>query len=594
MKKLGLFFMILFPLTGFGQLREDFSDGDFTANPVWTGLTSNFKINAAYQLQSQAATSSVSWLFTPSEVVENATWECWIKVTYSTSASNYAAFYLISDKNDLSNGCKGYYVQVGGTNDEVALYVQDGTKKTKLIDGADKRTDGNSVEISVRVTRDAQGIFSLYSKKAGETAFVLEGSVQHQLFNTSSYTGVLYANTSTTGADYYFDDVSVMGEAHKDTEVPTLQTALLSAANSIRLDFSEAMNWTNATYAISENQKTLSSQIISMDKKSVELYFDSDFEHGKQYELCVSGMTDVAGNKLADTCLSIGFIDRMYPGDVVINEIMCENPEQSAEYVEFYNKSNFTVDLKDCVLGVLRSDSSWSKIAHFPNKTIFFPNTYLAISLYPDSVLRYHACPDTARVLKTEWTSLNNENATIALLNHSCDTIYDAVSYRSSWHHVLVKNPKGVSLERIHPSMPSNDASSWHSASSASHYGTPGYQNSQYREIAAEGMKNIEIKADPEAFTPDNDGVDDICFIRYKVNEPGYVANVRILTVDGNNLCQLASNQLLGTEGYLSWDGKTTKGTNVNPGIYIIYFELFNPDTGDKRTFKKPVVVTLR
>src|SRR5665647_165333 len=207
MKKLGLFFIIILPFFCFGQVNESFSDGNFINNPFWSGTSSNFIVNSASQLQSAATATSVSWLFTPSEAFDDAVWECWVKINYTTSSSNYASVYIASDKNDLSAGCNGYYVQIGGTNDEVSLFLQEGTKKTKIIDGTDKRTDGNPVEVRIKVTRDAQGNFSLFSKLITETDFVQEGSTQNNIIKQSNYFGLLFSNTGTTGSAYFFDDI---------------------------------------------------------------------------------------------------------------------------------------------------------------------------------------------------------------------------------------------------------------------------------------------------------------------------------------------------------------------------------------------------
>jgi len=144
------------------------------------------------------------------------------------------------------------------------------------------------------------------------------------------------------------------------------------------------------------------------------------------------------------------------------------------------------------------------------------------------------------------------------------------------------KNPKGVALERINPGLPTQDAVSWHSAASEVNYGTPGYKNSQYRELNPNENPERFVWTEPEAFSPDNDGVDDICFIRYALNSNGYVANVLILNAVGVKVCELASNSLLQAEGFLTWDGKQIK-EECNVGIYIIYFEIFNPQTGAKR-----------
>ncbi|HET7733015.1 MAG TPA: hypothetical protein VFK73_04175, partial [Paludibacter sp.] len=89
MKNLSLFFVFFVPFFCFGQVNESFLDGNFINNPIWTGTTSNFTVNNAHQLQSQAASTSTSFLFTPSESIDNAVWECWVKINYTTSSSNY-------------------------------------------------------------------------------------------------------------------------------------------------------------------------------------------------------------------------------------------------------------------------------------------------------------------------------------------------------------------------------------------------------------------------------------------------------------------------------------------------------------------------
>ncbi len=38
----------------FGQIIDDFSDGNFSSNPIWTGDQSNFQINTAQELQLNA------------------------------------------------------------------------------------------------------------------------------------------------------------------------------------------------------------------------------------------------------------------------------------------------------------------------------------------------------------------------------------------------------------------------------------------------------------------------------------------------------------------------------------------------------------
>jgi len=102
------------------------------------------------------------------------------------------------------------------------------------------------------------------------------------------------------------------------------------------------------------------------------------------------------------------------------------------------------------------------------------------------------------------------------------------------------------------------------------------------------------VWTEPECFSPDNDGVDDVCLIHYRTDAAGYVANVIILNAVGVQVCRLASNILLSTEGFLTWDGKTDNRKNATVGIYVLYFEMFNPNTGSRKHLKMPIVVSSR
>ena len=601
MKKLSLFFMFFLPIICFGQVIESFSDGNFTINPTWTGDISNFTVNSSFQLQSNALVASTSSLFTPSKSFENATWDCLVKINFpassgttSTYSTNYASIYLASDRVDIGNGCNGYYVQIGGNNDEISLFVQEGTKKTKIIDGIDKRSDGNPVEIRIKVSRSAQGNFELKSKLSTETDFVVEGTVLNNTIKSSSYFGLLFVNTAKTGTAYFFDDIEVNGDSAVDREVPIWTSFTLEQPNKLKLGFSEAMDFSNATFIVDQGVGSPVSKTISADKMDIELTFAGSFEEGKIYKLQTSGLTDLAGNALVISEKNIGIVEKIEVGDLIFNEVMFENPENSLEYLEIYNKSDKVLDVSGLIFTTRKTDGTLNTGTEIPPLTTLLPKGYLAFCSDAQIVRNYHACPAESNILTSTWTTLNNESSTLVLTNSAKDTIYDELTYNTKWHHALVKNPKGVSLERVNPNLPTQDAASWHSASSETNYGTPGYKNSQYRDIHSVGKPEKFVWIEPEAFSPDNDGVDDICFIRYKTDSNGFVANVIILNAVGVKIFQLASNILLSTEGFLTWDGRTESGKNANVGIYVLYFEMFNPETGVKKQVKLPIVVSSR
>ncbi|ADQ80235.1 hypothetical protein Palpr_2099 [Paludibacter propionicigenes WB4] len=496
MKNLSLFFVFFVPIFCFGQVNESFLDGNFINNPNWVGTTSNFYVNSSFQLQSKASTESTSFLFTPSEAIENATWECWVKMTTSTSGNNYAVIYLTSDKNDNTTVCNGYYVQVGGTADEVSLFVQEGTKKTKIIDGTDGRTVGNSVELQIKVTRDADGNFALYSKLASETDYVLEGTAQNKVITSSSYFGLMFVNTASTGWKYYFDDIVVSGTKAQDRQAPVWRGLSIEQPNKLKLSFSEPMDFSSAAFSVDQGMGSPTSQVYSDDKTTLELTFATDFEKGKLYTLQTTGLADLAGNVLAETSRKIGIVEPKAVGDLILNEVMFENPLNSLEYVELYNKSDKLLDVSNLVITTRKTDGTLNTGSKVPQKTWLLPHAYLALCANADSVHNYHHCSNEANILTTSsWYSLNNTGSTLVLANAAKDTIYDELAYNVRWHNTWVTNPKGISLERSGSDLPTQNQFSWHSCvSTSTNNGTPGFANSVYVDTEAPTWISINLE----------------------------------------------------------------------------------------------------
>jgi hypothetical protein len=52
----------------------------------------------------------------------------------------------------------------------------------------------------------------------------------------------------------------------------------------------------------------------------------------------------------------------------------------------------------------------------------------------------------------------------------------------------------------------------------------------------------------------------------------------------------LVNNELLGTEGTISWDGFTDDNQKANIGIYIIFIEVFDVD-GKVKNYKETAVL---
>ncbi len=161
MKNLAFISCFLFSLSLFAQFTDDFSDGDFTANPAWTGDVNKFLVNGDGQLQLNAPSETgTAYLSTPSTAIKDAVWEFWVKLNFTPSTSNYARFYLLSDNADLTASLNGYFLRIGygsGTNKELNLYRQNGSSSVRLTENPAFLGGLEPVDVKIKVTRSAAG-----------------------------------------------------------------------------------------------------------------------------------------------------------------------------------------------------------------------------------------------------------------------------------------------------------------------------------------------------------------------------------------------------------------------------------------------------
>jgi hypothetical protein len=177
--------------------------------------------------------------------------------------------------------------------------------------------------------------------------------------------------------------------------------------------------------------------------------------------------------------------------------------------------------------------------------------------------------------------SLANTSGCAVLINNRTNEIIDEFAYNEKMHTASISSKKGISLERVDFNRLASDPDNWHSASESSGFGTPGYQNSQYNPSTGieEGITIIYPNISADDYS-----------IRYRFNSTGYRCRAYVYDMMGKMVNLIANNELLGTEGVLSWNGKRNSGQTLTPGIYLIYMEIYD-SRGVVKTFKKPAVV---
>jgi hypothetical protein len=202
----------------------------------------------------------------------------------------------------------------------------------------------------------------------------------------------------------------------------------------------------------------------------------------------------------------------------------------------------------------------------------------------------HYIIKDPAFVIElSSLPSLPDDKGTVVVSNLQGNVV-DELQYDSKWHFNLISNKEGVALERISYKEPSQNNNNWMSAASAAGFGTPGYQNSQFR---ADIQANGTIFVAPTLFSPDNDGFDDMAGVQYQVSEPGYVANITVFDAAGMLVRHLAQSATLGRQGVFRWDGLDDHQRKLPVGVYLVFTELFNGQ-GKTKKFRNAVTLVRR
>ena len=462
--------LMAFPEILTGQVQDDFSDGDFTMNPTWIGDTSHFEVNASRQLHLKSFGPDTSVLVTENSRLFQAEWNFWVKLSFNTSANNFARIYLASDVPDISSAVNGYFLQIGGAEDSLMLYRQNGNSFVPLIRGKTIFT-GNSVNIlRIRVLHDETGKWSLFADPLGGTDYREEGTAEDTQVQNTQWFGVFCKYTSSNSTKFYFDDFYA-GPILVDTIPPGLVSVKVICEKILALQFSENIDEVQASDP--SHYRTASGRVPSLavpDSTAagkVNLYFDEDFKEGQPDEIYVFSCMDLQGN-ISDTLHLPFCLYRAKQYDILIHEIM-PDPDPSMglpvrEYVELFNRSQYPIELENWRF-------EWSSGEKtFPDVTLL-PQEFLLLS--KDTLLDAFG---NNLALFSYATTLSNEGSTLVLKEISGKVIH-TVTYSPEWFGDPFKAEGGWSLEMIDPWNPCGCSENW-KASQHPMGGTPGSINS--------------------------------------------------------------------------------------------------------------------
>ncbi|MCD4745942.1 MAG: lamin tail domain-containing protein, partial [Bacteroidales bacterium] len=489
-------FLYFFPLILTAQIFDDFSDGNFNSNPQWLGDTIEFKISSSSAippeqkpgLQLNGTEANISSIYLENLLIDNTEWRFWIKLSFNTSSSNNARVYLVSDVPDIEGNLNGYFLQIGETNDSIALFKQTDSVTQKIISGTIAYTGNSTNVLRIKVTRDNTGIWNLYSDITGGNNFQLEGTIMDNTFTSTSYFGIYCKYTSSNATKFYFDDFYV-NNIIIDTIPPEISSLEIISSNELDVVFTESVEQTTAeaveNYSVDNGiGNPIEAIRYSNDHSRALLTFSNNFTDGLTNTLTISNVEDLEGNAISSVSKTFTYYAPYVtnPYDVVINEIMTDyNPAPNnlpeTDYLELYNRTSVPINL-----------DGWTIKPRVSSDTLLFPD----VTIEPDSFLiivttaLVQMFEQFGQVAGISGFLLNNEG-TVTIRN-SNGTLIHTISYTKDWYHNTEKQEGGWSIEQIDPMYPCIGENNW-KASIDEKGGTPGTRNS----IDAENSINPEL-----------------------------------------------------------------------------------------------------
>lgn len=380
--------------------------------------------------------------------------------------------------------------------------------------------------------------------------------------------------------------------ANSDNTPPRLKRAYALDSVTVVLVFDESLDSASAAtighYSL-PGFTVVSALPLMPSFQQMQLRLAMALSPSSVYTLTVNGVTDCKGNAIgAYNKTKIGLAQDAASTDVVINEILFNPRSNGSDYVEFYNRSNKVIDAAKLYIANRASNGNVSSLRKLSESPLcLFPGDYIVVTADASATKRdYLVKDDDALHELSSLPSFPDDKGNVVLLNLNGDVI-DEVAYEDDWHFGLINDDDGVALERIDPTALSQNKNNWHSAATTSGYGTPTYQNSQFKKT--EDI-SATILVSPKVFSPDNDGRDDIATINYQVEEQGYVANVIVFDANGRIVRHLVKNDLLQLKGKWNWDGLGENQSKLPIGTYIVFTEIFNLE-GKKKSFKNSIVL---
>ena len=401
-----------------GNPEED----NTTSELPWEGETDKFTINSkeGLRLNDPQENAGTAYVTIPSSSVKNTRWEFGVRLTFNPSANNYARFYLTSSSNVLSGNVNGYYIQIGGAKDNVALYRQNGEQPKLLASGMEVMKGNNSPKLYIKVECDNNGYWTFWTRLESENEYTKEKQVKDNNILTSLYCGIYCIYTKTRCKGFTFHHIQLSNDVEtttKPTETPDEPDKPDVPEDPVLPDYPEEVK-----------------NILSFN----EIMYDNATDGAEYIEFYNPGNNDISIPALK----LLRYIDTDNGSTETKTTVVLKHPD---------NNQNICIS----------------------------SHGYICLTKSAAALRKKHKVNGETIIEIPNFPKLTNEDSHLAIMtNEENPRMIDKCSYLESMHSSGNKRNQGISLEKKSPDLVSSKQANWHSSKDPTG-GTPGIKNTQ-------------------------------------------------------------------------------------------------------------------
>lgn len=272
-----------------------------------------------------------------------------------------------------------------------------------------------------------------------------------------------------------------------DKDPPVLESYQILSDTDLRLIFNERLTSSSANaagnYQLSGSNSISSQRFTNPD--TVDLEFQSPLQNSTSYKLYFSGLQDLFGNTSGSQHISFTFyeISEADSGNIFINEFLPDPPGGMTEFIELYNPTEKSFNLKDWTI----NDNTRHRRTITQSQFVIPPDSFAVIA--PDSSM-INTFPDVNLLtIGNRFPSLNNSGDDI-VLRRADGVLLDSLRYSSTWVDAQ------LSMERRTTAVSSFYRANWDEAPRG--VGSPGALNTVTTDDTAPELEQFRI---PDAST---------------------------------------------------------------------------------------------